>query len=130
MAQPNPVFESILTWRPTSVEAHGIFTEVVDLVRLTLSASPLVTCCQALHGSKGWSLVAYVLPNALKVYRGHLFALAQQTLMLAADRTDTVFVLGYAGSPFSPMSLGFGAALAYMPDKATACWSSYAQGFC
>merc|ERR1712157_334687 len=68
--------------------------------------------------------------GALKACRDHLLAASQQVLLAATDRSDSVFLLGYSATPFTPMPLGFGAALAEMPDKSAACWASFSKGFC
>merc|ERR1711972_646455 len=55
---------------------------------------------------------------------------AQQALCAATERSASVFLLGYGATPFTQMPLGFGAALADMPDKSRACWASFSKGFC
>lgn len=87
-------------------------------------------CVEAADGPRGWTVTGYVEPEALKVYRPYLFDLAKQALLHAAEQSGKVFVLGFAADPFSPMPLGFGAALAEMNDEAAACWGSFAYGFC
>merc|ERR1719491_427474 len=72
----------------------------------------------------------FTVMNLLKLYRTQLFALAKRTLLQASERSKKVFVLGYAAEPFSPMPLGFGAALAEVEDPEAACWCSYSKGFC
>jgi hypothetical protein len=105
--------------------------EVVESVRSALAAAgAMVKCAEAVEGTRGWTVTAYVQPDALKLCRQQLFAHAKQSLLQAAERSEKVLVLGYASNAFSPMPLGFGAALAEMQDPATACWGSFAHGFC
>jgi len=105
--------------------------DVAERVRASLvAAGSIVKCVEASEGSRGWTVTAYVEPEALKRYRLHLASVAQQALMHAADSSDRVFVLGFASNPFSPMPMGFGAGLAEMEDQASACWGTYAHGFC
>lgn len=104
---------------------------VVEYLRASLLAvGGIVVCAEALHGGRGWTVTAYVLPDALKVYRSQLFDHAQKALLQGAQESGNVYVLGSASNPFSPMPLGFGAALAEMEDSKTACWNSFAHGFC
>lgn len=119
-----------LAWQPAARDGRGLFAEVVECVRRTLEACEYVACAQSAHGYKGWTLTAYVQPEALKTYRGQLYSLTQQAFLIAVDRSGRTFVIGYAASPFSPLPLGFGLTLADMPSRDTACWSSYAGGFC
>lgn len=105
--------------------------DVVESVRASLVvAGSIVKCVEASNGSRGWTVTAYVEPDALKLYRLHLTSIAQEALMHAADSSDRVFVLGFAATPFSPMPMGFGAGLAEMEDQASACWSTFSNGFC
>jgi len=107
------------------------FSEVVQSVQTALqTAGNLVVCVESVHTSKGWTITAYVQPNALKVYRAQLSALAQRALVCATEQSEDVVMIGYAANPFSPMPLGFGVALVEMADKLNACRSSYAHGFC
>jgi len=118
-------------FQPSSRDAWARFGEVVEGVRSSLATSnKIVVCVEAKEGSRGWTITAYVQPQALKPCRDQLLAAAQQALQAAADRSDSVFLLGYAGAPFTLMPLGFGAAIADMPDKGAACWASFAKGFC
>jgi len=104
---------------------------VVEYLQASLIAvDGIVVCAEAVLGGRGWTVTAYVQPEALKVYRSQLFEHAQQALLQGAQASGGVYVLGYASSPFSPMPLGFGAALAEMQDAETACWNSFAHGFC
>lgn len=119
---------------PSIAQSHSkgsSYVQVVEGVRACLcAAGSMVKCVEATEGAKGWTVIAYMQPDALKVYKPQLFALAKQALLNAAKQSGTVFVLGFEAEPFSPMPLGFGAALVDTPDLASACWSSLAQGFC
>jgi len=93
-------------------------------------SSPIIACAESKEGARGWTVTAYVQPQALKPCRDQLIATAQQALLAACDRSDKVFLLGYGANPFTLMPLGFGAAIADMPNKTTACWASFSRGFC
>lgn len=113
----------------TSVASGG--DAIMESVRASLaSAGSIVKCVDVTKGSKGWIVTGYVQPDALKVYRSQLYMIAQRSLLEAAERSEKVFVIGYAENPFSPMPLGFGAALSEVEDLDTMCWSSYSRGFC
>lgn len=106
-------------------------SDVVESVRAMLAAnSALVVCAESKEGLRGWTVTGYVRREAFKVYRQQLLVMAQQALLRAAVASKTVYVLGYAANPFSPMPLGFGAAIADLADKDNVCWSSFLQGFC
>lgn len=119
-------------WAPTPEEEPvDSVRDVIERFRVSLaSSSSIVVCAEAIHGPRGWSVTAYVQPDALKVYKGQLFEHAQQSLLAIAEQSGNVFVLGYAATPFSPMPLGFGAALTEMQHGDISCVSSYAHGFC
>jgi len=107
------------------------FSEVVESVRACLERSGgIVACAEAKESARGWTIIAYVQPKALRPCRDNLLAVAQQALLARADCSDSVFLLGYGATPFTLMPLGFGAALAHMPDKSSACWASFSKGFC
>lgn len=104
---------------------------VVEVMRANLAVSHAsVVCAEATHGSKGWLITAYVSAKCLKANRAQLVAFAQQAVVFAVNTAPHVFLMGFAANPFIPMPLGFGAAIGYMPDKHTACRSSYSMGFC
>lgn len=56
--------------------------------------------------------------------------LAKAALLQAAERSDSICVLGYQAKPFVTMPLGFAALLAAVPDEHTACWGMLQSGFC
>jgi len=112
-------------------DAWARFGDVVEGVRASLAAiNKIVVCAEAKEGARGWTITAYVQPAALKPCRAQLLAAAQQAVLVATDRSDSVSLLGYAANPFTPMPLGFGAAIADMPDRGNACWASFSKGFC
>lgn len=104
---------------------------IVESARSALEASySPVVCAEAVQGQRGWVITAYVPAVALKTHRSYLVNMAQQAIMFSVDWAPNVFLVGYAANPFSPMPLGFGLAIADMPDKSRACWESYSLGFC
>jgi len=117
--------------KPSARDPWAEFSEVVENVRASLERSTgIVACAEAKEGARGWTITAYVQPKALKPCRDQLLAVAQQALLAVTDRSDSIFLLGYGATPFTLMPLGFGAALADMPDKSAACWASFSKGFC
>jgi hypothetical protein len=113
------------------VPAGGGFAGVVDCVRASLAdAGAIIKCIEATEGARGWTVTGYVEPKSLKAHRSQLFEQAKQALLRGAEHSEKVFVLGFASSPFTPMPLGFGAALVEVHDPVAACWGSIAQGFC
>jgi len=107
-----------------------LFEEVVDSVRKSLLNIDAVVDAEAVAGARGWTLTVYVRPEELKRRTKDLTEAAQQALLSAAESSTIVYVLGYCARAFVPMPLGFGAALASMPDPERACWNTYSQGFC
>merc|ERR1712039_529262 len=111
--------------------AWASYGMVIENVRMALAAcSHVVAWTEAKEGAHGWTVTAFVDSRLLATFRDYLVAVAQQALFAATDASEKVFLLGYAANPFTPMSSGFGSALAYMPDKRRACWSSFSKGFC
>lgn len=107
------------------------FSGVVEAVGEAMrAAGSMVRSVEVHEGMRGWLVTGYVQPDALKLYRNQLFSLAKRALLHAAELSDKVFVLGFAADPFSPMPLGFGAALAEVEDREKVCWGSYSKGFC
>lgn len=47
-----------------------------------------------------------------------------------ADRSESVYVLGYQQKPFIPTDYGFVAMMGGMHDENKACWDIFARGFC
>jgi len=117
--------------KPTAQDPWAKFSEVVESVRASLERrAGIVACAEAKQGARGWTITAYVQPKALKPCRDQLLALAQQALRDATNSSNSIYLLGYGATPFTLMPLGFGAALADMPDKSAACWASFSKGFC
>jgi len=111
--------------------ARASYAVVVESARVALAAcGQAVSWTEAKEGPRGWTVIAYVDSRLLAYFRDYLLAVAQQALFAATDASEKVFLLGYAACPFTPMSFGFGTALAHMPDKRQACWSSFSKGFC
>lgn len=119
-------------WQPSATDPWGILSEVVERFRLELAANcgNLVACVESRDGPRGWTVTLYVRPELLKAHRDQLVAIAQETLLCVAHRARRVVVLGFASRPFSPMPLGFGAAIADLPEGPGACWTSFSMGFC
>jgi len=117
--------------KPSVPNAWARFGDVVENVRSSLEASTgIVVCAEAKEGARGWTITAYVQPKALKPCREQLLAAAQHCVVAAVDRSESVCLLGFGATPFTPMPLGFGAAIADMPDRSRTCWSSFSRGFC
>jgi len=110
------------------VESRLLF--VVEEIRAAMQKLRKVVCAEAVHGEKCWLLTAYVQPVALKATRRHFEKQAKELVLDATARSGRVFAIGYMGSPFVPMPLGFGATLTEMPDASTACLHTYQYGIC
>jgi len=131
VTSPLPSALTELVAMGSASDARSSYGRVVESTRVALATcSGVVTRTEAKEGPRGWTITAYVDSKVLSSFRDCLLAVAQQALFAAADASDKVFLLGYAANPFTPMSFGFGSALAHMPDKKRACWSSFSKGFC
>jgi len=121
--QPEPV--------PAVAPCREWSTAIVERVRVGLERSHgSIACVEAKHSPNGWTINAYVAFPALKERRAAFMALAQEVVRHSTDAAPEVFLIGFAASPFTPMPMGFGVALALMPERSKACWESYSLGFC
>lgn len=117
--------------RPSRHDARAQLGAVVGRVQAALEAGPrIIACVEAKEGPRGWTLTAYVQPQALKANRAELVMTIQQILAVEVAQSGCSVLLGYATGPFTMMPLGFGAAIAELPEPQRACWSSFARGFC
>jgi len=107
------------------------YKALIDHVHHELMArKDCVVDATVVAGARGWTVTAYVKPEQLKLQEESLKETAQQAMLDAAQKSEIVYVLGHKTRPFASMPLGFGCALAVMPDPENACWGSYSKGFC
>jgi len=107
------------------------YEAVVDHVQQQLMARKnYVVDATVTEGPRGWTVTAYVQAEQLKLQEESLKETAQQAILDATEKAENVYVLGHKTRPFASMPLGFGCALAVMPDPDNACWGSYSKGFC
>jgi len=107
------------------------YEALVDHVDQQLvSRKDCVVDATVVEGASGWTLTAYVKPDQLKLQEESLREMAQQAILDAAKKSQTVYVLGYMTRPFASMHMGFGCALTVIEDPHDTCWGSYSKGFC
>lgn len=132
----------------TGVLAAATTADIVECVRLALSAcTDQVACVVAKKGTRGWNITVYVSQEAgpvttptagnaakdkvqKKVLWDYVISAGQHAVLHATGASRNIVLLGFAAQPFTPMSLGFGCAVAAVDDPQKACMSSYSKGFC
>merc|ERR1719247_2689079 len=80
-------------------------------------------------GSQGWTIE--VMPKEeQKAHKEYLLTLAKNAIFNATSRSNTAYIMGYAGNPFATKEHGFVAILGDMQDETRACWDFYSKGMC
>eukprot|EP00928_Gymnodinium_smaydae_P019842 TRINITY_DN17638_c0_g7_i1.p1 TRINITY_DN17638_c0_g7~~TRINITY_DN17638_c0_g7_i1.p1 ORF type:complete len:297 (-),score=42.15 TRINITY_DN17638_c0_g7_i1:54-944(-) len=97
----------------------------------TLRALDAVVLTDVKEHPGGWELLAQLKPE-LCFCAPQVLEQVQQSFLLASNNSSSVYILGYAASPFVPLPLDFGCScsLALVQDENRACWDLLSRGFC
>jgi len=113
------------------VDSHAQVAEMVEDVKTILARSPKIASADLAQSSDGWFLV--VAPTKGNTVTGdHVLALAKRALHEAAEKSKSVYVLGYKNPEFAftTKAQGFEAKLAVMGIIQRACLCTFKQGTC
>jgi len=113
------------------VDSHAGVAEMVEAAKQILQRSPEIATADLTQSLDGWSLVVTPAKNS-NAGGTHVLALAKRALFEAAEKSKSVYVLGY-NSPavaFATKAQGFESRLGVMASPHRACWRSFKQGSC
>jgi len=114
-----------------NMEPQEKYKMVADrVVHELMACKDLVFDVTLVDGTKGLSVTAFIKTKQSQEKLDNLKERARKAVLDAVEKTECLYLLGCSSNPFATMSLGFGCALAVMPDPDNACWDSYSKGFC
>lgn len=106
-------------------------TDVVFSMKARVQCSGVQVNAEAVFEGCGWTVTVTVKPQD-SWCNEQLLTLAKEALLVAAEQSTCVYVLGHKASAFSASSscLGFSGTLGFMEDESKACWDLYCNGSC
>lgn len=95
-----------------------------------LAGSGVINSVMAGQDAAGnWAVTASI-PFGKVGLEGHALNLAKQALLQSAEKSNSVYVMGYLARPFHLTAQGFDAVLCNVEDEASACWDFLGKGCC
>lgn len=125
-------FQPSLPAPKAKADNNGQVSDMVKAAKsLILERGQNITSVDVTQDAKGWSIV--ISPDRrIQVHMDRVLALAKEALLIAAEKSNNVYVLGY-GDPenaFTAKPQGFEARLAVMAGMQTPCWRILKKGVC
>lgn len=105
------------------------YEQVLTMFKTILATCLWIDSVDVEETSDGFC-IAVTIPVQHFHHKESVDKLAKAALLQAAERSDSIYMLGYQAKPFVTMPMGFAALLAAVPDEHTACWGMLQSGFC
>lgn len=102
---------------------------VAESATAAIAGSPWVVGAEALESACGWYVIVRMQPRNL-AHKEEVFTLAKEALTIAAENSDSVYIMAFRATPFMPVPTGFVAKFCHVAEQRRACWHVLQQGFC